>query len=103
MNKHQRNLLEATELPLLYPEPIERIRALVRFFSSHSESWNSQWSISELVAIHDAYQRSEWLIEPRLWTDRQIREALLGIAPNWEDGDASSNDLKPVYSTKAAK
>lgn len=75
-----------------YDQPgIERLRAAVRSFGDCSEAFNMRYSVSELLLIHAAWMLSDWDFSPDKWTDRQVKEALHGMAPRWDA------DEKPVY------
>lgn len=73
---------------------IERLRRMVNLFNNCNESFNTRFTIEELVKLGDAYQRSEWDIPPDEWTERQIRDAIdKGRAPTWMQEDEPSYDL----------
>lgn len=70
---------------------IEHFRLMVQNFNGCTESFNERFSAVQLLAIHRAWMLSEWDIYPDSWTARQVREALKGLPPQWD------NDEKPVY------
>lgn len=70
---------------------IEHLRLMVQNFNSVNETFNTRFSMLELLAIHRAWMLSEWDIFPDNWTPRQIKEALKGLPPQWD------NDEKPNY------
>lgn len=76
---------------------IDHIRLMEQNFGDCSESFNQRFSLEQLFAIHKAWMLSEWDVYPERWTVRQIREALKGKPPRWDD------DGKPVYARKAAR
>lgn len=70
---------------------IEELRLIVQNFSFCTETFNEQWSTEQLIAIGRAHLDSGWDIFPDYWTRRQVREALKGIKPQWDDNE------RPVY------
>ncbi len=71
-------------------EGIEHLRAAVRMFDCNNESFNSEFTLAELLKIYAAYKLSGWDITPDEWADQQVSEALLGIIPQW-------NSDGPIY------
>ncbi len=71
---------------------IDHLRLMEQNFGGCSETFNQQFSLEQLFKIHKAWMLSEWDINPDRWTRRQLREALKGKPPRWDDNE------KPVYS-----
>lgn len=74
---------------------IDHLRLIVQNFDSLNETFNQRFSFDQIIAIHKAWMLSEWDKNADTWTARQVREALRGIPPHWDD------DEKPVYRTKS--
>lgn len=71
---------------------IEELRLTVNVCSWMKESFNDRYSAAQLVAICIAHSKCEWDYLPDTWTTRQVKEAIKGIVPRWdEEGE------KPVY------
>ena len=67
----------------MIPEPlagIEALRQAVNLFSNCTESFNERWTPAELLALFEAYARSDWDIPPDQWTEEEIADALTGDA-----------------------
>lgn len=64
---------------------IDHLRLLVKNLDYCNESFNEQFSAAELLKIHRAWMLSGWDIYPDTWTARQIKEALAGKSPNWDE------------------
>jgi hypothetical protein len=62
---------------------IDAMREMVAAFDQCRESFNERFTLPELVRIWDAWNQCGWTFYPDQWADRQVREALRGIAPNW--------------------
>ena len=73
---------------------IENLRDMVRAFDTLNESFNDRFTLPELVRIWDAWQQCGWDIYPDGWTDKQVREAIRGIAPDWIE---TRFTIDPVY------
>lgn len=76
---------------------IDHLRLMVQNFDRCSETFNQRYTAAQLFAIHKAWMLSDWDVFPDCWTSRQLREALKGIPPQWDENE------KPVYSNKAPK
>lgn len=77
---------------------IEILRRLVKRFSACREDAIDGYTVAELIAIDDAWSRSDWDIYPDQWTARQLREAIRdGRAPTWDA------DERPTYEPRARK
>lgn len=64
---------------------MQKLRAVVSYFDRCRESFNDRFTPAQLVKLHDAAMASEWDIYADQWSERQLREALRGIAPAWTD------------------
>lgn len=73
---------------------IEEMRKAVRLFNCLNETFNQKYSSEELLKIARACWASEYDILPDEWTSRQVKQALEGKVPAWEDNDG---DLVPLY------
>ena len=71
---------------------IEILRDMVAGFDRCDESFNDRFTLPELVRIWDAWAQCGFDYYPDQWSDRQVREALRGIAPNWDDRGAPAFD-----------
>jgi hypothetical protein len=82
----------------------EVLRGAVRAFGHCRESFLDHYSAVELLALYDAWQRSEWGILPDEWEGRQVEEAIEGRAPCWEEyeDETQGRVLRAVYSTEPA-
>ncbi len=71
---------------------IESLRLLVQNFNSLSETFNDRYSVTSLLKLHRAWLLSGWDIAPTQWTQRQLREAIVGgLPPQWDDEE------NPIY------
>ena len=70
---------------------IDHLRLMVRNLDHCNETFNQQFSYQELWLIHRAWMLSGWDIYPDQWSERQVREALNGRPPEWDD------DERPKY------
>lgn len=70
---------------------IEILRDMVAAFDMVNEEFNWRFTLTELVRIWDAWNQCGWDFYPDQWSDRQVREALRGIAPDWDDRE------RPVF------
>lgn len=77
---------------------IEELRHLVGNFDACNETFNQRWTVDQLIVIHRMWIESGWDIFPDQWTERQLREALRGIPPNW-DPDTE----RPTYGSRKAR
>lgn len=69
-----------------------RLRYAVRLFDSCNESFNDAFTEHELLQLSQMFCVCGWDIPPDAWTERQLEEALAGIAPKWDDATE-----RPVY------
>lgn len=64
---------------------IEELRHIVNNFDSCRESFNTQFSLGELIKIHRAWMACDWDFYPDEWDPRQVKEVLLyGKIPQWD-------------------
>ena len=73
---------------------IEHLRLIVQNFDSLNETFNQRFSFDQIIAIHKAWMLSEWDINADRWAARQIREAIRGIPPRWDENE------EPVYAAR---
>jgi len=74
----------------------EELRLLISNVDYCREGFFDRLTVVELVQLHRMLQASGWDMPMDTWTPRQVREALRGIPPKWDD------DEKPVYAARAA-
>ncbi len=73
---------------------IEKLRRVVKLFDYCNESFNTTWTIEELLKLADTCWKSGWDFFPDQYTERQLYEALKwGILPQWDERE------KPKYET----
>lgn len=77
---------------------IERLRAAVRLFGDCREDFLSRFTVQELLKIHAAWRASDWEILPDRWSATQVRQALCGIAPDFDDNEEPIPSKKRVPS-----
>lgn len=70
---------------------IEKIRVMVKAFGNCNESFLMRYRFQELMKIYRMWLKSGWTLLPDYWAERQVREALKGIAPNWDHKE------NPIY------
>jgi hypothetical protein len=73
---------------------IEDLRGVVRLFDGCREGFNERFSAPQLIKLWRAYKASDWDYAPDQWTPRQVREALRGIPPQWDE------DCKPKHTPR---
>jgi hypothetical protein len=67
---------------------IDALRRAVRVLNQCNESFNQEYSATQLLSIVDALSRSTHDILPDQWTDKQIRDAIrLFKAPIWDENE----------------
>ena len=66
---------------------IEKLRSVMTMFNRCSESFNQRFTIEELCQLHSMALESEWDFYPDQWSTRQIKEALEGMVPQWDDNE----------------
>ncbi len=62
---------------------MQNLRNLVEYFDLCRESFLEQFTMQELIALYDAQMRCEWDVFPDHWTEKQVKQALRGIAPQF--------------------
>ena len=67
------------------------LRLVVRNMDGTSEGFNDRYTAAELLRIFTAQLESAWDFSPDEWTSRQVREALAGKPPRWDDQE------RPLY------
>jgi hypothetical protein len=73
---------------------IEKMRMAINAFSYCNETFLQRYNVKQLMKLHFAMMACEYDFLPDQWTDRQVKEALKGIVPNWDDNE------KPVYAKR---
>lgn len=76
---------------------MEKMRQIVKALNNCNESFLDQFRFEELIKIYSAWLASGWTFLPDQWTERQVKEALRGIVPNWDFNE------KPVYIKRATR
>lgn len=69
----------------------DQLRVIVQNMDATRESFNDEYTAAQLVTIYSMQLESEWDFYPDQWTARQVREALAGKPPRWND------DETPLY------
>lgn len=72
---------------------IEKMRVIARALGNCNESFLASFTIPQLIKLYKAWITSGWGFYPDQWTDRQVKQALRGHAPMW------NNNGQPVYMT----
>jgi hypothetical protein len=67
------------------------LRLVVRNMDGNSEAFNQMFTAAELLQIFTMQLASAWDFSPDEWTTRQVREALAGKPPRWDDQE------RPLY------
>lgn len=75
--------------------PAQLLRIIVGNMDNTREGLNDRYRFDQLLCIYLAHYLCAWDFYPDQWTARQLREALRGIVPCWNDRE------QPIYSTKA--
>jgi hypothetical protein len=70
---------------------IEKMRMAINTFAYCNETFLQRYNVKQLMKIHSIMVSCEWDFLADQWTERQLREALKGIVPKWDDNE------KPVY------
>lgn len=82
---------------------IEKLRRLVGIFDSCSEDFLDRFTREQLLKIYDAHMQCAWDLYPDQWSDRQVKEALRGVVPDFREAKPNERDLVdglvPVYRT----
>lgn len=69
----------------------EELRDLDTLYQHTPEGFSDQFTLDQLIKIWRAQRASEWDFTPDMWTRRQVKEALKGKVPRWDDNE------RPVY------
>lgn len=64
---------------------IERMRDVVRLFNACSEEFASRFTEKQLVTLWLAYRACGWDITPDSWSEQQVKDALKGRAPDFDE------------------
>jgi len=75
----------------LYDTPMEMLREMVDSFDNCNESFLDDKTVPQLLTIYNCWMRCGWFIRPDEWTTKQVKEAMEGIAPDWDAEE------RPVY------
>lgn len=70
--------------------PMQKLRRYVNLFDNCNEDFNSRFTIPELIKIAEMHATCGWDFYPDQWTDRQVKEALQGILPQWDSNERPS-------------
>lgn len=62
---------------------IDELRRCVSLLNNGVESFNQQYTASELLAICRAHRDAEWDYHPCDWTSAQVSDAIAGKVPQW--------------------
>lgn len=73
---------------------VELLRQAVYLASLEGEDFNGRWSADQFLRLTRMHALCGWDFVPAQWTVRQVREALLGIVPQWDENE------RPVYGRK---
>lgn len=65
----------------------DELRRIVNVLNNTRESFNERFSARELVRLGKAYLACGWDFTPDKWTEKQVREALAGKVPAWDDNE----------------
>lgn len=68
------------------------LRRLVAEFNCCDEGFLLNHTVEDLVAIRRAWIASEFDYYPDQWTPAQVRAALRGIPPRWDDAERPIED-----------
>lgn len=95
-------MITSTKLsdPHVYDSPIDMLRHMVQSFDRCNESFNDDKTIPQLINIYNCWMRCGWDIYPDEWEPKQVREAMRGICPDWNE---TSTRLIPVYAADRAE
>lgn len=69
----------------------EELRLCISNMNTTNESFNDRYSAEQLIQINRMLVLSGWDIYPDQWTQRQVREALAGTPPRFDDNE------RPIY------
>jgi len=69
----------------------EQLRLIASVINNVTENFSDKFTLEQLIRLAFMAILSEYDFLPDQWTDRQVRDALQGYPPRWDD------DEKPVY------
>jgi len=72
----------------------EELRLIVSNMNYNNEGFNEHYTAEQLIQIYRMQIASGWDFWPDEWTTRQVKEALAGIVPQWNDNE------EPIYMKK---
>lgn len=75
----------------------DEMRLIVKNMDATRESFNQAFTSEQLLQIFRMQLASGWDFSPDQWTPRQVKEALQGITPAWNEEE------EPIYSKRLAK
>lgn len=61
------------------------LRLVVQNMDRCGTDFNQRFTAEQLIQLHKMFLESEWEIYPDQWTERQLREALAGKVPRWNE------------------
>ena len=66
----------------------QELRLLVQNMNRCNESFLDQFTVDELIQLFRMQRESGWDFSPDQWMERQVREGLEGIAPQWNEHES---------------
>lgn len=75
----------------------ELLRLIVRNLGNEPEAFLERFTVSELVAIGRAQLAADWEIPPHRWTPLQLRAALKGQVPRWNNEGQPVEEPEPAH------
>ena len=80
----------------------DELRLIVSNLNATREGFSDSYTAEQLIQIGRMLLASEWDIYPDQWTARQVKEALKGRPPTWDDQERPTYDApKPRRRTVA--
>ena len=77
---------------------IDALRGAVLAFNNVREDFLQQFSAQELLTLYAAWMACEWDIWPDQWSDAQVKAALRGEVPRFDD---DGRPLRPRRARRA--
>lgn len=74
---------------------IEELRRAVCLFNNCNEGFNQQFGAEQLIIIYRAYKACGWDITPDRWEWWQVRDALMGLVPQWDNRQKPTASKEP--------
>jgi hypothetical protein len=71
---------------------IEELREMLACLEHCKEDFLVRFTTKQLFQLWRSWKSSEWDFYPDQWSERQVKEALRGKAPRWDD-----EQERPVY------